>query len=146
MSSPRDSRVESRGTVLVVSKSRLFLDIVGAMVVDAGYTAAVAAQNEPVWRSLGRTQPDVVICDPDCPVQTLERLRAEAMTLGIPLFLCGTLHGSGATVLPGVPFLSLPATQVDFVAALTAPMVPQRAAQSGSRAVSGVTARRVARR
>lgn len=133
----------SRGVVLIASKSRVFSDIVGAMIADSGYTPAFAAQHEPVWRSVARTRPSIVICDCDGPVQTLERLAAESATLGIPLLLSTLARdskSSSALQLPGVSILALPASREEFAAALAAAFRSEPAAEAAaSDSVSGVT-------
>ena len=138
---------KSRGVVLVASKSRVFADIVGAMVADSGYTPAFAVQHEPVWRSVARTRPSVVICDCDGPVQTLERLAAESAMLRIPLLMSTLARDSNAsrvTQQPGVSILALPASREEFAAALAAAFRQEPATEPGARdTVSGVTGHRV---
>ena len=58
-----DGFVDSRGTVLVASGSSLFMNIVGDMLVDCGFTAAFPAESEAASLSVTRTQPALVICD-----------------------------------------------------------------------------------
>jgi hypothetical protein len=136
---------KSRGVVLVASKSRVFSDIVGAMVADSGYTPAFAAQHEPVWRSVARTRPSVVICDCDGPVQTLERLAAESAALGIPLLLSTLARDSTSSdiaQLPGVSVLALPASREEFAAALAAAFQSETTSEPAAEdTVSGITGR-----
>jgi hypothetical protein len=134
----------SRGVVLVASTSRIFSEIVGAMVTESGYTPAFAAQNEPVWRSVARTRPGVVICDCDGPVQTRERLVAESTTRRIPILMSTLANGSTSTSVPpgvrGVGVLALPASREEFSAALAAVFRPETPIDEPGRAtVSGAT-------
>jgi hypothetical protein len=73
-----DGRVENRGTILVASTNGLFRDDVGRMVADSGFTPAYPAGFESPWVSVMRTQPRIVICDCDAPIQRVQRLIFEA--------------------------------------------------------------------
>lgn len=84
------SRIRNRGTVLVVSRSGLFSDIVSEMVVDSGFASASPVASEPAWLTLTRTRPCIVICDCDAPVDSTQRLIAEASARSIPLVLSDT--------------------------------------------------------
>ena len=114
----RDSRVTSRGTILVATNSRPFADIVGEMISEIGYTAAFVAAREPVWRSLGRTQPMLVICDCDASVQTIERLVAETTSRRIPLLLTEPRPEQRVrrtlSLPEGVAHLALPTSREEF--------------------------------
>ncbi|HTJ24047.1 MAG TPA: hypothetical protein VL383_16730 [Gemmatimonadaceae bacterium] len=81
------SRIRNRGTVLIVSRSGLFSDIVSEMVVDSGFASASPVASEPAWLTLTRTQPCIVICDCDAPADSMQRLIAEASARCIPLML-----------------------------------------------------------
>jgi hypothetical protein len=80
-----DGRVESRGTILVASTNSLFMDDVGRMVADSGFTPAYPAGLESPWVSVMRTQPRVVICDCDGPIQRVQRLIFEASARRVPV-------------------------------------------------------------
>ena len=80
-----DGRVESRGTILVASTNSLFMDDVGRMVVDSGFTPAYPAGLESPWVWVMRTQPRVVICDCDAPIQRVERLIFEVSARRVPV-------------------------------------------------------------
>jgi hypothetical protein len=106
-----DGRVESRGTILVASTNGLFMDDVGRMVADSGCTAAYSAALESPWVSVMRTQPRVVICDCDAPIQRVQRLIVEASLRRVP-----------------IAWLTLPVSQDAFCSMLDAlvPPLPMR--------------------
>jgi hypothetical protein len=82
-----DGFVDSRGTVLVASGSSLFMNIVGDMLVDCGFTAAFPAESEAAWLSVTRTQPALVICDSGVPEANITRLIVEVVARGLPLLM-----------------------------------------------------------
>lgn len=83
----KHGRVESRGTILVASASRLFADIIGELVVDSGFTPAYPTALEPARLSVARTQPCIVICDCNAPVKSIQRLILEVSARRIPVLL-----------------------------------------------------------
>jgi hypothetical protein len=82
-----DGFVDSRGTVLVASGSSLFMNIVGDMLVDCGFTAAFPAESEAASLSVTRTQPALVICDSGVPEANIEHLIVEVVARGLPLLM-----------------------------------------------------------
>ena len=82
-----DGFVDSRGTVLVASSSSLFMNIVGDMLVDCGFTAAFPAESEAASLSVTRTQPALVICDSGVPEASIKRLIVEVVARHLPLLM-----------------------------------------------------------
>jgi len=73
MSLHADGFAVTRGTALVASGSKLFMDIVGEMVADCDVGVAFPVTSEPAWLSVMRTQPSLVICDCDAPAENSVR-------------------------------------------------------------------------
>ena len=89
MSRYRARNRDGRNTILVASGSRVFVEIIGDMVVDCGRALATSAPAEPAWLAVTRTQPALVICDCAGPESDLKRLVAEAVARHIPLLMVG---------------------------------------------------------
>ena len=97
MNSGAVRRVESLGPVLVESTNAGFATIIGQMVIEAGFTPAFPARFEGPWLSVTRTQPRVVICDVDAPVERMPRLIAEALSRRVPLVMVHTVERSATS-------------------------------------------------
>jgi len=146
------ARVESRGTILVASASRLFADIVGEMVADSGFTVACPAASEPAWLAVTRTQPCVVICDCDAPVEHIQRLLVEVSAHRIALLLSAppAEHNSERALTPAQPvvWLTFPISQDAFCSVLDALLPPvtgaahrMTASAAGMRIDAGISVR-----
>jgi hypothetical protein len=82
-----DGFLDSRGTVLVASNSSVFINIVGDMLADDGFTIAFPAESEAAWLSVTRTQPAFVICDSGVSPTSINRLIAEVAARRLPLLM-----------------------------------------------------------
>jgi hypothetical protein len=78
-------------TILIVSGSPVFADILSTMVVAAGFRAAYPAGTESVELTMTRTQPRLVICDCANAVNNIQRFLIEIASRGLPLMLCEPL-------------------------------------------------------
>jgi hypothetical protein len=87
MSRQADGRVDGRGTVLVVSGSSLFKEIVGHMVADCGFVAEHPSQSEPAWRSIARVHPALIICDCAGVDEGVRRVIAEVSARSLPMLM-----------------------------------------------------------
>jgi hypothetical protein len=85
--------VKTRGmdTILIVTRSAMFADILAAMVVAAGFRPLFPAGTESVALTMTRTQPRVVICDCSNPVDNIQRFLVEVSSRALPLMLCEPL-------------------------------------------------------
>jgi hypothetical protein len=83
-------RNENRGTILIASANHAFVGVVGGMVVDNGFTPAYPADQEAPWLSVTRTQPCIVICDYDAPVDRIQQLVREAWARHVPVLASAT--------------------------------------------------------
>jgi hypothetical protein len=75
-------------SILIVSRSAVFADILSAMVVAAGFRPSFPAGTESVALTMTRTQPRVVICDCSNAVDNIQRFLVEVSSRGLPLMLC----------------------------------------------------------
>lgn len=85
--------MKTRGmdTILIVSRSPVFADILSAMVVAAGFRPLFPAGTESVGLTMTRTQPRLVICDCSNAVDNIQRFLVEVSSRGLPLMLCEPL-------------------------------------------------------
>ena len=123
MSLHADGFAVTRGTALVASGSKLFMDIVGEMVADCDVGVAFPVTSEPAWLSVMRTQPSLVICDCDAPAENLEGVIAEATARHLPLLMAWSRtqheHYAHGLVLPErVAWLTFPVVQEAFRATI----------------------------
>ena len=87
MSRQANGCVEHRGPVLIASDNRLFREIVGGMVADAGFVAEFLERTESAASSIARTRPDLVICDCGGSETGIRRLVAELSARHLPLLM-----------------------------------------------------------
>jgi hypothetical protein len=109
------------------------------MVSEAGFTPGFPARFEGPWLSVTRTQPRVVICDVDGPVERIHRLIDEALSRHVPLVMVHTAERR-ATSAEGasaerVTWLRLPVSPTDFRRMLGA-LVPAVSARGRERAAA----------
>jgi len=85
--------MKTRGmdTILIVSNSAVFADVLSAMVVTAGFRPSFPAGTESVALTMTRTQPRLVICDCSNAVENIQRFLVEISSRGLPLMLCEPL-------------------------------------------------------
>jgi len=85
--------MKTRGmdTILIVSRSAVFADVLSAMVVAAGFRPSFPAGTESVGLTMTRTQPRLVICDCSNAVDNIQRFLVEISARGLPLMLCEPL-------------------------------------------------------
>jgi hypothetical protein len=85
--------MKTRGmdTILIVSRSAVFADVLSAMVVGAGFRPSFPAGTESVALTMTRTQPRLVICDCSNAVDNIQRFLVEISSRGLPLMLCEPL-------------------------------------------------------
>jgi hypothetical protein len=85
--------MKTRGmdTILIVSRSAVFADVLSAMVVAAGFRPSFPAGTESVALTMTRTQPRLVICDCSNAVDNIQRFLVEVSSRGLPLMLCEPL-------------------------------------------------------
>lgn len=124
-----DDFVDSRGTVLVASSSSLFMNIIGDLLADCGFTTAFPAEAEASSLSVTRTQPVLVICDSSVPEASMKRLIGEVSARHLPLFLAWprTEHDKYAPgfVLPErVAWLTFPIDREAFRSTIDALLPP----------------------
>ena len=134
-------RVESSGHVLVASTNTDCATAIGQMVIEAGFTPGYPARFEGPWLCITRTQPRVVICDVDAPVERIARLIAEALSRRVPLVMVHTAERSAtsAELAPAerVTWLRLPVAPTEFRRLLRA-LVPPVSARGRARAAADV--------
>ena len=139
MNSGAVRRVESLGPVLVESTNAGFATVIGQMVIEAGFTPAFPARFEGPWVSVTRTQPAVVICDVDAPVERMPRLIAEALSRRVPLVMVHTAERSATSAevasAERVTWLRLPVSPTEFRRLLRA-LVPPLSARGRARAAA----------
>lgn len=87
MSLHADGFAASRGTALVVSDSRLFMDIVGDMIADCDLNVVFPRTSESAWLSVMQTPPTLVICDCDASAANLKNVIGEASARHVPLLM-----------------------------------------------------------
>jgi hypothetical protein len=87
---PQRTQARRRGVALVASRSRLFLDILGTMVADAGFTPAFTATGEAPSQLLGRTRPALVVWDVSGTDAKIRPLMADAALRHLPMLLVWT--------------------------------------------------------
>jgi hypothetical protein len=116
------ARVKTRATILIASPNGLFLDVIGAMVTDAGFMPAHQLGLEEASLQLTRTQPCIVICDCDGPPVPLQRFIDDVSARGIPLLLLTRKENAACARALNVPprqtWLSFPVKEKTFRAAL----------------------------
>jgi hypothetical protein len=78
-------------TILIVSRSAAFADVLSTMVVAAGFRPSFPAGTESVALTMTRTQPRVVICDCSNAVDNIQRFLVEVSSRGLALMLCEPL-------------------------------------------------------
>jgi len=117
-----------RGTVLVISRSSAFVEIVGGMLIDGGFDRATATSAESAWLSETRTHPVLVICDASAPEEMVARLIPETIMRRLPLLLLGMTDGqtSGrARHMPaGMNWLQFPLARAAFQSAIDELVAP----------------------
>jgi len=132
-------RVESLGRVLVASTNTDFAAAIGRMVIEAGFTPGFPARFEGPWLSVTRTQPRVVICDVDAPVERIHRLIDEALSRHVPLVMVHTAERRATLAevasAERVTWLRLPVSPTDFRRMLRA-LVPPISAHGRARAAA----------
>lgn len=132
-------RVESLGPVLVASTNTGFATAIGQMLIEAGFTPRLPARFEGPWLSVTRTQPRVVICDCDAPVEQIPRLIAEASSRRVPLVMVHTAERSatsgGSASAERVTWLRLPVSPTEFRRMLR-DLVPPVSARGRARAAA----------
>lgn len=87
MRRPRRTRDVHRGVALVASHSGLFMDIVGTMVADAGFTPAFTTTGEAPAELLERTRPALVVWDVSGTDAKIRPLMADAALHHLPMLL-----------------------------------------------------------
>jgi DNA-binding response OmpR family regulator len=118
-----DGSMDSRGTVLVASDSSTFINIVGDMLVDGGFTVAFPAESEAAWLSVTRTQPALVICDSGVSQASLKRLIAEVAARRLPLLMAWSReehdeYAQGLVLPDRVEWLAFPIHHDEFLATI----------------------------
>ena len=149
MSQQLVEQVNRRGTVLLASTSSAFVDVVGEMITDCGFTPAVPAESEAPWLSLTRTQPVLVICDCNGSAVAVKRLIVEVVARRLPLLMTAALDDdhAGSTILPDrVAWLAFPMTLEAFRAAIDALLPPARALEEALTGTPVIDIRRIAKR
>ena len=119
-----------RGTVLVISLSSAFVEIVGDMLVDSGFTLATSMSAEPASLSVTRTQPVLVICDGSLPDEMVGRLIPETIGRRLPLLMLGMSDQqksarAGSVPIAGITWLEFPLSRAAFQAAIDALLAPR---------------------
>lgn len=123
-------RSESRrGTVLVISLSSAFVEIVSDMLTEGGFEVATAMSAEPAWLSVTRTQPMLVICDANSPDEMVGRVVPETIVRRLPLLMLGMTDrqkSARAGMLPtaGITWLEFPLARDAFQAAIDELVTP----------------------
>lgn len=84
---PQSARRAHRGVALVASRSGLFMDIVGAMIADAGFTPAFATSGETPSHLLARTRPALVVWDVAGTDAKMRPVLADAALHHLPMLL-----------------------------------------------------------
>ena len=132
-------RVESLGRVLVASTNTDFAAAIGQMVIEAGFTPGFPARFEGPWLSVTRTQPRVVICDVDAPVERIHRLIDEALSRHVPLVMvhAAERRATSAEVASAerVTWLRFPVAPTEFRRMLRS-LVPPVSAHGRARAAA----------
>ena len=132
-------RVESLGPVLVASTNTAFAAALGQMVIEAGFTPGFPARFEGPWLAITRTQPRVVICDCDAPVDRFQRLLAEALSRRVPLVMVHAAERSATSAevasAERVTWLRFPLSPTEFRRVLR-DLVPPVSARGRARAAA----------
>jgi len=118
-----------RGTVLVISPSSAFVEIVGDMLIDSGFELATAMSAEPAWLSVTRTQPVLVICDGSSQEETVGRLLPETIVRRVPLMMLGMSDRqksarAGSVSTAGIAWLQFPLSRDAFQSAIDELVTP----------------------
>ncbi|MEP6493533.1 MAG: hypothetical protein ABJF01_12690 [bacterium] len=120
--------MRSRGIILVASTNAGFADVVGGMVLDSGFTPAYPRGVETPWVTVARTQPRLVICDCDAPVERIQRLVTDASARRVPLVLSRAPDACVDMKLLTLPsrfaLLTFPVSQQAFCSMLDAMLPP----------------------
>lgn len=107
--------------VLVASDDGCFLDVVGAMVAEAGFRVAIAHDPGDA-RLLLDASPRILVCDATALSSHVTQVLMEAVARGVPVLLLQSRTAADwarpSVRLPLVSSLSFPFTRVAFVAAL----------------------------
>lgn len=90
MRPPRRTGAAHRGVALVASHSGLFMDMVGTMVADAGFTPAFTTTGEAPSELLARTRPALVVWDVSGTDAKIRPLMADAALDHLPMLLVWT--------------------------------------------------------
>jgi hypothetical protein len=130
MSLHADGFAVSRGTALVVSGSRLFMNIVGDMVADCGLAAVFPRTLESGWLSVMQAPPALVICDCDASAANLKGVIGEARARHIPLLMAWSRnahehHAPGLALPEHVAWLTFPVDRDAFRATIDGLLVPE---------------------
>lgn len=109
----------SRGTVLVASASRLFMEIVAGMVAECGLAVVSPLTSEPAWLSVMRMHPSLVICDWDTPAANREGVIREAAARHVPLLMAWSRdqqesYAQGLDLPERVAWLTFPVGRDEF--------------------------------
>jgi hypothetical protein len=84
-------KIRGVDTILIVSGSAVFADILSSMVVAAGFRPSFPAGTESPSLTITRTQPRLVICDCSNAVDNIQRFLVEISLRALPLMLCEPL-------------------------------------------------------
>jgi hypothetical protein len=130
MSLHADGFAVSRGTALVVSDSRLFMDIVGDMVADCELAVVFPRTSESGWLSVMQTPPALVICDCDASAANLKGVIGEASARYIPLLMAWSRdrheHYAPGLALPEhVAWLTFPVGRDAFRSTIEGLLAPE---------------------
>ncbi len=130
MSLHADGFAVSRGTALVVSGSRLFMDIVGDMVADCNLAVVFPRTTESGWLSVMQTPPSLVICDCDASAANLKGVIGEASARRIPLLMAWSRteheHFAPGLALPEhVAWLTFPVDRYAFRSTIDGLLAPE---------------------
>lgn len=130
MSLHADGFAVSRGTALVVSGSRLFMNIVGDMVADCDLGVVLPRTSESAWLSLMQTPPALVICDCDASAANLKCLIGEASARHIPLLMAWSRdqhehHAPGLALPEHVAWLTFPVGRDAFRSMVDGLLAPE---------------------
>jgi DNA-binding NtrC family response regulator len=130
MNRRENARSESRGdTVLVISLSSVFVEIVGRMLIEGGFEPATAMPAEPAWRSVARTRPTLVICDGNSPDEMVGQLIPETIVRRLPLLMLGMTDRqksarAGSMPTAGITWLQFPLARDAFQSAIDELLTP----------------------
>jgi len=139
-----------RNVVLIASGSSTFIEIVGIMVAENGFSVATASQAEPSWLALTRTQPVLVICDRTGPELDTKGLIVETLARGLPLLVVASPHEHAIVRTWRLPdrcgWLEFPIASDQFGRTLNALMLPRRPIDPAMLAGANIPVQTMARR